>query len=962
MNKIFTKAFYALVLSMLFLVTAFSANAQYTSKIITANAWASAVARDNSGNIYVMEAISHTSSSNAQILKYTNGTGTPTVIYSGTLIIDVIGGDIDDYAFGLAVTGNGDVYATIASDYSVPIYGSIIKLTYNSGNNTYAASVFKTGNANNGTFASLAVDAGNNLYCVEYNAAANGGILTGGIPGAFEVVKYPAVGGVPSVSGATVLYDKLELAAFASSSTYKAITGLAVDNATGNIFVADSFNNGVLPSPDGGHVYKLTKSGSTYTPSTFSTNTFATALNMDAAGNLYAFIGNANNNMYTLVEYVGATGAPVTLVPTGTFAGAGGWYPEGLIALSSTNIFTTNGGQLGDFIQVTGPPTTQATNVTFTNVLGTTATASWTNGNGSSRAVFIKQTTTGNPTPVNNTTYTANANFASGTQIAATGWYCIYNGTGSTVNITGLTSGQTYRVMAMEYNGPAGGENYLQTTATNNPNNVSPLALTTINSINRVAAALTNATSVSYTATFGATVTGLSATNFSLTTTGAVSGASITSVTGSGTTYTVAVNTGTGDGNITLNLANATGLTPGLTTTLPFAGQAYTIDKTAPTITTGSPSATITKSGPVTYTITYADANFSTSTLAAGNITLNKTGTANGTAVVTGSGTIRTVTISGITGNGAIGISIAAGTASDLAGNLAAAAGPSGTFTVDNTPPTVVISSTASNPTHTTPIPVTLTFSENVTGFTSANISLNAGAISGFTGSGNVYSFDIVTAGVNTYTVNIAAAQITDLAGNTNTAAASFSIVYAGAVPVQFVSFTATEKSVGVIALNWKVASEQNNDHYLLERSSDGTTFHALGTIPAQSGGNSNTPLEYNYTDNNPATGNDLYRLTQFDKDGRASQLGVRLVKVRLGNNQWSIYPNPATRDFSITLPNSLTGKISISIFDAAGKLIYSKQAISNAGKANVQLDKVPAKGMYTVQVEGLGAQTIFFK
>ena len=39
-----------------------------------------------------------------------------------------------------------------------------------------------------------------------------------------------------------------------------------------------------------------------------------------------------------------------------------------------------------------------------------------------------------------------------------------------------------------------------------------------------------------------------------------------------------------------------------------------------------------------------------------------------------------------ITGQGTLGISIAAGTASDLAGNLAPAAGPSATFTVDLIP------------------------------------------------------------------------------------------------------------------------------------------------------------------------------------------------------------------------------------------------------------------------------------
>src|SRR5690606_12402492 len=66
---------------------------------------------------------------------------------------------------------------------------------------------------------------------------------------------------------------------------------------------------------------------------------------------------------------------------------------------------------------------------------------------------------------------------------------------------------------------------------------------------------------------------------------------------------------------------------------------------------------------------------------------LNTTGTATGSVAVSGSGNAtRTVTISSITGDGTIGISIAANTASDAAGNQAGAAGPSTTFTVSGMP------------------------------------------------------------------------------------------------------------------------------------------------------------------------------------------------------------------------------------------------------------------------------------
>ena len=115
----------------------------------------------------------------------------------------------------------------------------------------------------------------------------------------------------------------------------------------------------------------------------------------------------------------------------------------------------------------------------------------------------------------------------------------------------------------------------------------------------------------------------------------------------------------------------------------------------APAISIGSPSVAYTAGGPVTYTVTYADANFNSSNLTAANISLIAGGTAGGMITdVKGSGLSYTVTVGNITGDGSLGILIAAGTASDLAGNLAPAQS-SGTFTVDNTGPTVVTSASA---------------------------------------------------------------------------------------------------------------------------------------------------------------------------------------------------------------------------------------------------------------------------
>jgi len=58
---------------------------------------------------------------------------------------------------------------------------------------------------------------------------------------------------------------------------------------------------------------------------------------------------------------------------------------------------------------------------------------------------------------------------------------------------------------------------------------------------------------------------------------------------------------------------------------------------------------------------------------------------------VSGTGNTRTVTITNISGDGTLGISIKAGTAIDVIGQKAPAAGPSPKFVVDNTAPKVTI-------------------------------------------------------------------------------------------------------------------------------------------------------------------------------------------------------------------------------------------------------------------------------
>ncbi|OOQ61676.1 T9SS type B sorting domain-containing protein [Mucilaginibacter pedocola] len=128
-------------------------------------------------------------------------------------------------------------------------------------------------------------------------------------------------------------------------------------------------------------------------------------------------------------------------------------------------------------------PTGYATSLAFSNTAATSTTLSWVSSNGAARAVFLKLGTSGALNVVQGQTYNGNSSFGAGSPVGTNGWYCVYNGTGSSVNISGLAASSTYRAIVIEYNGSAGTEAYnlSRYNAANVTTTASPTLLLTTN-------------------------------------------------------------------------------------------------------------------------------------------------------------------------------------------------------------------------------------------------------------------------------------------------------------------------------------------------------------------------------------------------------------------------------------------------------------------------------------------------
>ncbi|MEI8273690.1 MAG: T9SS type A sorting domain-containing protein, partial [Paludibacter sp.] len=120
-------------------------------------------------------------------------------------------------------------------------------------------------------------------------------------------------------------------------------------------------------------------------------------------------------------------------------------------------------------------PTAQVTGLSFSPVSSTGFTINWTpavSGSGTNHLVVVKAASDITAEPADGSSYTADPAFATGSAIG--GGKVVYNGTGNSVIVTGLSKAIMYYVRIYDFNGTGGSENYLVTGPTSGSQLASP--------------------------------------------------------------------------------------------------------------------------------------------------------------------------------------------------------------------------------------------------------------------------------------------------------------------------------------------------------------------------------------------------------------------------------------------------------------------------------------------------------
>lgn len=158
-------------------------------------------------------------------------------------------------------------------------------------------------------------------------------------------------------------------------------------------------------------------------------------------------------------------------------------------------------------------------------------------------------------------------------------------------------------------------------------------------------------------------------------------------------------------------------------------------------------------------------------------------------------------------------------------------------------------------------------------------------------------------------------------------------------LPLTLLNFTG-QKQTNAVLLSWLTTKETNTSHFILQRSTNGTSFSNIGRVEAKNWSGNNT---YNFTDINPLPGVNFYRLQMVDKDGKFMYSPIIRIDFK-HESQLQLYPNPV-HDY-VSISGVAPGGI-IRIVNTNGAVV--KQLPTNANSITITMDGL-SSGVYICQ------------
>lgn len=174
-------------------------------------------------------------------------------------------------------------------------------------------------------------------------------------------------------------------------------------------------------------------------------------------------------------------------------------------------------------------------------------------------------------------------------------------------------------------------------------------------------------------------------------------------------------------------------------------------------------------------------------------------------------------------------------------------------------------------------------------------------------------------------------------------------------LPVDLTLFTAKAFEQSAV-LDWQTASEVNNSHFEIERTTNGKEFETIGYVKGN--GSTITSHSYQYLDKDAAKiGATLfYRLKQVDMDGKVDYSKVEVVNFNKSRENLTLIlaPNPSVNFTNLSIQGAANEPVEIEIFDMQGKKVLAQNSQLGEQDHTIKINHTEElqSGIYYVQVK----------
>lgn len=170
---------------------------------------------------------------------------------------------------------------------------------------------------------------------------------------------------------------------------------------------------------------------------------------------------------------------------------------------------------------------------------------------------------------------------------------------------------------------------------------------------------------------------------------------------------------------------------------------------------------------------------------------------------------------------------------------------------------------------------------------------------------------------------------------------------------VNFGSLSSVQKNC-TVQLKWTTRDDGYLRNYIIDNSTNGIDWVSIGALDAKGDVSRN---DYSFLHNNPVKGQNYYRLTMTDKEGRKTFSTVLNSNVACSNVEVVVNPNPFTDKLLVQFTSEKAELVTINLFNDAGTLVQSNRVAARAGSNQVKLKDLQwlASGVYFIQVRTSG-------